>query len=351
MPKNKCIWIDLDNSPHVPFFLPIISDLKRNRFEILLTVRNAFQTAELARYHKLKFTTVGRHYGKILVFKIFGVIWRSIQLLPLIHKKRPSIAISHGSRSQIFLCSILRIPSIFLYDYEHAKALNFIKSDYSMAPEITKKNNTSKKSKRATIYYPGLKEYVYAPHFKPDGRIINELGIIQGSVVVTIRPPATEAHYHDNRSESLYRSAVDYILMKDNIQIIIIPRSNDKVTRLIRKKYSDEIKSKRLIIPEVPVDGLNLIWHSDLVISGGGTMNREAASLSVPVYSIFTGKKGAIDRYLEETGRLRFIVGEEDMEKTIKIKKRKMDTRRNRNMNRSKEFIMGKIYEIIETIN
>jgi predicted glycosyltransferase len=70
-------------------------------------------------------------------------------------------------------------------------------------------------------------------------------------------------------------------------------------------------------IPEKIVDGLNLIWHSDFVISGGGTMNREAASLGVPVYSIFRGKIGAVDQYLSKTSRLVLLQSPEDLHTKI----------------------------------
>jgi predicted glycosyltransferase len=63
------------------------------------------------------------------------------------------------------------------------------------------------------------------------------------------------------------------------------------------------------------VDGLNLIWHADLVVSGGGTMNREAAALRVPVYSIFRGKIGAVDHQLQKEGRLILVETVEDVDR------------------------------------
>jgi len=82
-------------------------------------------------------------------------------------------------------------------------------------------------------------------------------------------------------------------------------------------------KNNAIIIPYDVINGLNLMWHSDLVISGGGTMNREAAALGVPVYSIFKGKIGDVDKYLSETGRLILIENVDDIERKIRIKKRK----------------------------
>ena len=75
-------------------------------------------------------------------------------------------------------------------------------------------------------------------------------------------------------------------------------------------------------IPEQVVDGLNLIWHSDFVISGGGTMNREAAALGVPVYSIFRSKIGAVDQYLSSMGRLVLLESAEDLRTKILLVRR-----------------------------
>src|SRR5437762_9318457 len=78
----------------------------------------------------------------------------------------------------------------------------------------------------------------------------------------------------------------------------------------------------KVVIPEKVVDGLNLLWHSDLVVSGGGTMNREAAALGVPVYSVFRGKIGAVDRNLQAEGRLILIESLEDVDHKIILKRR-----------------------------
>ena len=81
-------------------------------------------------------------------------------------------------------------------------------------------------------------------------------------------------------------------------------------------------ESAKMLIPASAVDGPNLVWHSDLVISGGGTMNREAAALGVPVYSIFRGQIGAVDRHLSATGCLVLLEGVEDVRTKLILKRR-----------------------------
>jgi predicted glycosyltransferase len=141
-------------------------------------------------------------------------------------------------------------------------------------------------------------------------------------LLVTIRPPATEAHYHNPESELLFEATIDFLGQHENTRMVILPRNEVKQTAWVKSNWSTLCESRKIIIPEHVVDGLNLIWHSDLVISGGGTMNREAAALGVPVYSIFRGKIGAVDRYLSNNGRLVLLTSVEDVRTKILLNKR-----------------------------
>jgi predicted glycosyltransferase len=116
----------------------------------------------------------------------------------------------------------------------------------------------------------------------------------------------------------MFEAAIDYLGTRDNIRIVVLPR-NEKQTAQIRKAWSAWCSNGKIIIPDRVVDGLNLIWSSDFVISGGGTMNREAAALGVPVYSIFRGKIGAVDSYLSNTGRLRLLTSDDDIKTKIEL--------------------------------
>ncbi len=140
----------------------------------------------------------------------------------------------------------------------------------------------------------------------PIASILNQLGISHDAIVVTLRPPATEAHYHNPEAELLFAEAVRHLSENPKVRSVVIPR-NQKQGEQLREQWADLISSGSMIIPSKPVDGLNLIWFSDLMISGGGTMNREAAALGVPVYSVFRGKIGAVDKYLEKTRPLTLI--------------------------------------------
>jgi hypothetical protein len=155
----------------------------------------------------------------------------------------------------------------------------------------------------------------------PDPSILSELGIPHDAIVVTLRPPATEAHYHNPEAELLFAEALRHLSENPEVRSVVIPR-NQKQGEQLRQQWADLISSGSMIIPSKPVDGLNLIWFSDLMISGGGTMNREAAALGVPVYSVFRGKIGAVDKYLEKNGRLTLIQDIKDVRTKILLERR-----------------------------
>ena len=319
---SKKIWIDLDNSPHVPLFKPIIDELNRRGYQVVLTARDCFQVCGLGDLLGLCYKRIGRHYGKNKILKVLGLFVRTVELAPTVLRERPDFALSHGSRSQLLLSSILRIPSCIMADYEYTQGLVLINPDWVIFPEMILDNTIDLPAERIRKY-PGIKEDVYVPNFKPDPNIINEMGLNGENLVITIRPPATEAHYHNPKSEELFESVVEYFGHKSKVRFVILPR-NIKQAASLKELYPKWCANGKIIIPNYVVDGLNLIWHSDLVISGGGTMNREAAALEVPVYSIFQGKIGAVDRYLSDTGRLTLIKDAEDIRNKIVL------TRRNR---------------------
>jgi uncharacterized protein len=195
--EPKRIWIDLDNTPHVPFFLPIIRAFERQGHRVIVTARDAFQVCSLARYHGLQFKTVGRHYGANTAMKVGGTIWRAAQLLPVLGREKPHIAMSHGSRSLELVSSLLGIPSMLIFDYEHAMRLPFVRPALGVAPDSISDPGLAKEFKYGIRTYQGLKEDVYAAGFHPDPAILSDLGIAPSEILATIRPPATEAHYHN----------------------------------------------------------------------------------------------------------------------------------------------------------
>lgn len=310
-----------------------------------MTARKGLQVCELADLYNLRYKRIGRHYGKSKILKVVGIFIRALQLLPTIIKEKPVLAFSHGSREQLLLASMLGIPSMLITDYEHGKFLPLLKLTWLIVPEVISNDSMKNKCKNL-LKYPGIKEDIYVHGFKPDHRIQDELGLNNKSLVVTMRPPASEAHYHNNESEELFKSVMDFLDKKKNVRIIILPR-NEKQSALVRKTWTKLFINNRAIIPCRTANGLNVIWHSDLLISGGGTMNREAAALGVPAYSIFRGKIGAVDQYLAKTGRLTLLRGAEDMKSNIRLTHRNKSFLKQNSEHDTKKIIADYISQIV----
>ena len=315
--NKKIVWVDIDNSPHVPFFLPIVEELQNRGVELVLTARAAYQVCDLIELFSMPCQVIGRHYGKNKLLKVVGNCLRAAQLLPLAMARRPDLAISHGSRAQVLVCKSLGIPTLVMHDYEHSTKTGFIEPNWILMPDVIPNNSMSKKTERVLKYH-GLKEDVYVPQFRPDASILDRLGLSDRELIVTLRPPATEAHYHNPESDVLFNETLQFLAKEPGVRIVVLPRSVGQ-NEQIRKDWAELISSGRVVIPEEAVNGLNLIWFSDLVISGGGTMNREAAALGVPVYSIFRGKVGAVDKYLAECGRLVLIENVQEIASKIQL--------------------------------
>jgi uncharacterized protein len=344
--KGK-IWIDLDNSPHVPFFVPIIEELQKRNYSILVTARDCFQVRELADLFQLNHKLIGRHSGKSKIHKVAGLCLRALQLIPTVLKEKPDLAVSHCSRSQLIASVCLRIPSLQMGDYEFATGWALIRPTWHMCPEVIP-NSALRSDANRTLKYPGIKEDVYVSRFVPKPGIRLQLGLREQDVVATIRPPANEAHYHSPKTDELFEAAVEFLSKRAEVKLVALPR-NEKQAICLRKRWPELFSSGKMRIPEKVVDGLNLIWHSDLVISAGGTMNREAAALGVPVYSIFRGEIGAVDRYLSKTGRLVLIEGCEDLGTKILLGRRERPAKPPRRHTAALSYIVERIVEIAES--
>jgi predicted glycosyltransferase len=321
--RPKKIWIDLENSPHVPFFKPIIEQLEAQGHLVTVTARDCFQVCDLADLYHMDYKAMGRHFGKHKLAKMFGLGLRVLQMSPTAIFDRPDLCLSHGSRSHVIVSALFRIPNMIIFDYEHTAWVKWMRPQWVMAPEVIAEANIVNKGipKETLLRYRGIKEDVYATTFKPSPDLRQRLGIEENEILVTIRPPASEAHYHNPEAEILQTAVFEMLNATPDVRVVLVPRT-PKQGEEIRAQFPEMFASKKAFIPEQVVDGLDLIWASDLVISGGGTMNREAAALDVPVYSIFRGTIGAVDHYLVDQKRLVLIEKVEDVKTKINVVRR-----------------------------
>jgi predicted glycosyltransferase len=299
------IWIDLANSPHVPFFRSLTNEFTRRDHEVVITARDFAETVKLAEAAGFAPEIIGGHGGGRLSGKAGNLVQRAMALGRWARGRNLDLALSHNSYSQILAARALSLRIITLMDYEHQPAnhLAFRMASRIIVPSafpdaaLKRFGATSAKVKR----YAGLKEDVYLADFQRDPEFpkqLSSLGINESNVLVTVRPPASEALYHRFENE-LFDQLLERLLTTPGVKVLLLPRNDSQ-----RETYNARAGGS-LIVASSPLDGGNLIAHSDLVVSAGGTMNREAAALGIPAASIFRGDWAAIDEQLVKAGRLR----------------------------------------------
>ncbi|HET6511186.1 MAG TPA: DUF354 domain-containing protein [Candidatus Kapabacteria bacterium] len=318
------IWIDLENSPHVPFFAPIIRELRAKNVDVVITARDFAQTKQLVEDAGLDARIIGKEAGDNTIIKTAALLLRALRLAIYLRGRKIDLAVAHGSRGSLIASKLLRIPTLTLYDYEGANVRLFNRlADWVMTPAIIPDQKLATLGLPAdrSLRYHGLKEEVYVSDYTPDPSFASQLKLDPSKIIVIVRPPSHTAHYKSDRSFALFSDIMTKLAARNDVAVIFTPRS-------IRQ--SDEIRTStwfdadKMTILERPVNGLDLMGHSDLVIGGGGTMNREAAVLGVPVVSIFKGESGAVDEWLEREGKLHDLESAEEIDRFI----RKRDSRK-----------------------
>ena len=319
------LWIDLANSPHVPFFRALANRFIDQGHEIEITARVFTETIPLARAAGFAPQVVGAHGGRAVSAKARSLVSRAWALVAWARERQFDLAISHNSYSQIVAARGLGITTVTLMDYEYQPAnhLAFRFASKVIVP-------ASFPAKRLRLFgagaekvrrYHGTKEDVYLADFQADplfGAELCELGVKPDNVLVLMRPPAHDALYHRFQN-TLFDEALTMLLANENVQVILLPRNEAQ-----RAAYA----GKGAIVPAAPLNGPNLIAASDLVISAGGTINREAAALGVPAASMYAGKWAAVDEGLVNEGRLQRITKTDDLRALRIEKKRAANPRR-----------------------
>ncbi len=300
------LWFDLDNSPHVQIFRPILRELLKSGSKCHVTARDYAQTAQLLTLLNVEARLIGTHGGRGVVRKLLNLASRSALLVKAMRGMDVRLGISHGSRTQVLACKLMGVRSLVMLDYEYTESHIFNRlAARILMPELIPDDRLRKAGfdLRKLIRYGGFKEEIYLSDFVPQKGFRRRLGIPDDSIVAIVRPPSILGNYHDTRSESLFVECVRFLSLQPGVRCLIVGRTvRDK--DLLR---SLSLGTENVSWLDQAVDGLQLLWHSDIVVSGGGTMNREAALLGVPAYSIFTGKRPFLDEYLAAEGKLRFI--------------------------------------------
>lgn len=296
------IWVDLVNSPQVLVMTPLIREFERRGHEVVVTTRDFAQTIDLADRSGLKHTPMGSHGGASKVQAIKVNLERVGQLVRLMRPSGVDLAVSHNSYSQGLAARLLGVPFVTLMDYEHHRAnhLAFRLARRVLVPQAFPDRALERfGARRKAVKYPGIKENLYLHGFRPDPNFLGSIGLADKHPIVVARPPGTWGDYYkgDGRLFSAFLEAI----LSSNAFLVFLPRIPEQ------RSLVSQIPPDRLLLPSVALDGPNLVYHADLVVSGGGTMIREAAVLGTPAYSLFEGEIGAVDQYLQSCGRLRIV--------------------------------------------
>jgi predicted glycosyltransferase len=294
-------WIDLTNSPHVLALRPVIARLRAQGWEVEVTARDFAQTLELCERHGIAHTAIGRHRGERIASKAVGLAARSGALVRWARRRpRFDLALGHGSNDVMVAAALLRVPAVTTFDYEWATVQHNVNCRLARAvvvPDAIPPERLERYGAKGKVRgYPGLKEEYYLSDFEPDDGVLAELGLDQAAPIVVVRTPPAVSLYH--RFENpLFAQVIERLRAADDVQAVVLPRTAEQRAELVA--------GGGLIVPEHAIDSQSLMVHADLVISAGGTMNREAVALGTPVYTTFSGRLGAVDERLLAEGRLR----------------------------------------------
>ena len=293
------VWVDLTNSPHVLVMRPVIEALRADGHEVDVTARDFAQTLQLCRRHGISHTAIGRHQGERLTAKATGLARRSAALVRFARRRGPfDLALGHGSNDVTVAAFALHIPCSTTFDYEWASVQHTVNcrlADAVVVPDAIPPERLDRYGARGKVHpYAGLKEEYYLSDFEPSEQVLGELGLDRASPLVVVRTPPEVSLYHrfDN---PVFAGVLERL--RDQGQVVVLPRTAQQRDELRR--------AGGFCVPERAIDAQSLIALADLVVSAGGTMNREAVALGTPVYTTFEGRLGAVDEQLIADGRLR----------------------------------------------
>jgi predicted glycosyltransferase len=300
------IWVDLTNSPHVLVMRPVIETLRRRGHDVEVTARDFAQTLELCERFGIAHTAIGRHRGGAVAAKAVGLVDRSVALTRWARRRRFDRAMGHGSNDVMVAAAILRIPSATTFDYEWATVQHNVNCRLAasvVVPDSIPPERLYRYGAKGKIHaYPGLKEEYYLADFEPDPSILDELGLDPSRPISVVRTPPEVSLYHRFEND-LFAGVLDRLAGE---QAVVLPRT---------PQQRDELRRNgRFIVPERAIDAQSLIAFADVVVSAGGTMNREAVALGTPVYTVFEGRLGAVDERLIAEGRLRRLSSPDALE-------------------------------------
>lgn len=288
---------------HVLVLRPIIERLRSAGHDVTVTSREYTQTQELLALHHMEHTSIGRHGGASRVRKLLRLVQRTGRMRRFGRGAGFDLAIAHGSNDLAITARVLGIPEANMHDYEFAVAQHHVGCRLakrvifpdSVPPERLRRFGVGPEK---LFQYPGIKEEYYLADFEVDPDALEKVGVDTERVVVVVRPPPDVSLYH-RKSNPLFPQVLARIGTDKNVHAVVLPRTPQQ------RDYVKDLALPSLIVPDHAVEAQSLIALADLVVSAGGTMNREAVALGTPVYTTYGGRLGGVDEALIRSNRLR----------------------------------------------
>jgi predicted glycosyltransferase len=297
------IWIDMTAPAHPIVFRPVIERMRAAGHDVHVTARDYAQTIGLLERLGIEHRVIGRHGGASRRRKLAALIGRTARMRRFGGRGGFDLAAAHGSNDLALAAAWLRIPAVNTFDYEWAtqqhqigcRPARRVLVPEAIPPQRLERYGVGPAKLRR---YPGLKEEYYLSDFTPDPAVLEALGVDRGRTVVIVRPPPDVSLYH-RRANKLFPAVLAALGRREDVHAVVIPRTEEQRT------YTRALALPSVVVPDGAVDAQSLIALSDLVVSAGGTMNREAAALGIPVYTTYGGRLGGVDEWLIREGRLR----------------------------------------------
>jgi len=300
------VWIDISNSPQVLVWRPLIRLLRERGHEVDVTTREYAQTVELLDLHGIPHEVVGpRHGGASPWGKGRAMAGRLRALRRWARGRGLDLALSHASHELPLVARSLEIPSAYAFDYEFARVQHGLGNRAAtrvVVPEAIPQDRLVRLGARARKVrrYPGLKEEYYLAGFEPNRAVLDELDIDSKYIVAVVRTPPDVALYH-RHGNPLFGDLLRRLGSDEAVRAVVLTRTADQ------REAVESLGLSSVVLPKGAVDAQSLVAVSDLVVSAGGTMNREAVALGIPVYTMFAGRMGAVDEMLIREKRLEIL--------------------------------------------
>jgi predicted glycosyltransferase len=306
------IWFDMTAPAHPVVFRPIIERLRAAGHEVDVTARDYAQTLALLRRLGIPHTAIGRHGGASRVRKLAALARRSAALVRRGRRMGYDLAVAHGSNDLALAAAALELPAVDAFDYEWAvqqhqlgcRIARRVLTPDAIPPERLRRYGVTDGK---LAQYPGLKEEYYLADFRPDPGVLDGLGVDRERILVVVRPPPDVSLYH-RKANRVMPAVLAELGLREDVHAVVLPRTEAQRTQV------RALGLPSVIVAERAVDAQSLIAFADLVVSAGGTMNREAVALGTPVYTTFGGRLGGVDERLIRDGRLRPLTDARAME-------------------------------------